>query len=410
MSRWPASSTAGKTWYGNPLLTDTNQDGVFDGAGVEPSKPDTDGDGTPDLYDLRRRRGWGARRGGHLRARSATRPAAASPSPSPKPARCSLTVDGLNPGSYTYVDLQLRPTNPDRLWYAFNVLNWPKDEKGNAQDWDGATFYDYCVRTGGSNCKMAPDDNGDIKLVPMLEVAMPDLSTLPRRGNGSVDKELLATTTASPYSRPATAPGWSMCPSPWWKTPSPRARSLSAASCLPGRGDLEAPAGAAGVGDQHAQRAVRERRSCAGDPKKNGNKGDNKVIILHAYYDDFLITGFNVREDRGVDMAIVYEDPAPDTDAQRGRRPLPDDHRAAGQLFHQPRLRPCEPGAVHRQRAAGYHHRGHRQRWDHATNTGITEGSAGASATICRWKPIPFRAQDEATMTRAAGRSPPDSR
>ena len=42
---------AGKTWYGNPLLADTNQDGVFDGAEWDPSKPDTDGDGTPDLYD-----------------------------------------------------------------------------------------------------------------------------------------------------------------------------------------------------------------------------------------------------------------------------------------------------------------------------------------------------------------------
>ena len=42
--------------------------------------------------------------------------------------------------------------------------------------------------------------------------------------------------------------------------------------------------------------------------------GDNQVVVLHAYYTDFYLTGLNVREDRGVDMAIVYEDPATDTD------------------------------------------------------------------------------------------------
>ena len=82
----------------------------------------------------------------------------------------TLTVDGLQANRYTYVDLQLRPSNPDQLWYAFNVLNWPKDEKGNMQDWDGKTFFDPCITDGGTNCQMKPDANGDIKLVPMLEM------------------------------------------------------------------------------------------------------------------------------------------------------------------------------------------------------------------------------------------------
>ena len=38
---------------------------------------------------------------------------------------------------------------------------------------------------------MTPDANGDIKLVPMLEVALSDLSSLPRTGSGALDEALL---------------------------------------------------------------------------------------------------------------------------------------------------------------------------------------------------------------------------
>ncbi len=44
-----------------------------------------------------------------------------------------------------------------------------------------------------------------------------------------------------------------------------------------------------------------------------GTDGHNQVQIVHTYYDDFTLTGFNVRENRGTEYGIVYEDPSVDT-------------------------------------------------------------------------------------------------
>ncbi len=41
-----------KTWYGNPLLADSNADGIIDSLEWNLTAPDRDSDGTPDLYDL----------------------------------------------------------------------------------------------------------------------------------------------------------------------------------------------------------------------------------------------------------------------------------------------------------------------------------------------------------------------
>ena len=86
-----------------------------------------------------------------------------------------------------YVEFQIRPENPDHLWYAFNVLDWPSEELGQMQERDeqGVTFYDLCANglTAGQspadNCTQR-DDNGDVKLIPMLEIQIPANSqTLP---------------------------------------------------------------------------------------------------------------------------------------------------------------------------------------------------------------------------------------
>src|SRR5690606_3952654 len=47
---------------------------------------------------------------------------------------------------------------------------------------------------------------------------------------------------------------------------------------------------------------------------KNGQDYHNRVETVFTYYDDFRLTAFNVREDNGVDYALIYEDPAIDAD------------------------------------------------------------------------------------------------
>ena len=50
----------------------------------------------------------------------------------------------------TFVDLQLRPTNPAHLTYAFNVLDWPSgDAEGQVQRVLDTTFADGMKRRGG---------------------------------------------------------------------------------------------------------------------------------------------------------------------------------------------------------------------------------------------------------------------
>jgi hypothetical protein len=83
------------------------------------------------------------------------------------------------------VDLQLRPTNPRHLTFAQNVLDWPTgDAQGQVQRLQPSTFGD--LRQPGTGLPLFSDpadsaNNGDLRLVPMLEVTMPqDTRDLPR--------------------------------------------------------------------------------------------------------------------------------------------------------------------------------------------------------------------------------------
>ncbi|MCE7988086.1 MAG: DUF11 domain-containing protein [Caldilinea sp. CFX5] len=139
----------GKQWHTNPTELDSNGDGLSDEEEWRtPTLPgqDTDNDGTPDLFDrdndndgvpdnvdISPARRW-------TTIFSDTNP-------------LQLAVDGLTAGKTALVEFQLRPTNPDHLWYALNKLDWPADSAGNVQDRDNR-----------------PDDTD---LIPMLEIRIP---------------------------------------------------------------------------------------------------------------------------------------------------------------------------------------------------------------------------------------------
>ena len=114
----------GTTWYTDPQELDSNGDGIGDGqewtlraSGGIPADSDNnqvpdlfdddnDGDGVPDDVDLS--------------------PYTGDPTVFNKDNPFSLVLNELNPGKLTYVEFQLRPTNPDHIWYAYNVLDWPE--------------------------------------------------------------------------------------------------------------------------------------------------------------------------------------------------------------------------------------------------------------------------------------------
>ena len=170
----------GTQWYSNPTKASTLNDEIPDGQKCPawPACLDTNDNGIPDLLD-RDMDGDGVPNTSDLTplGMSATTFSEYQP--------LLLTVNGLEPNTPTYVEFQIRPDNANHLWYAFNVLDWPDgDIQGQIQR-DNTftstgrikTFFDVCVQAsiaGGGDplqpCRMSPEDNGDIKLVPMLEI------------------------------------------------------------------------------------------------------------------------------------------------------------------------------------------------------------------------------------------------
>ena len=142
----------GRTWYTDPNDEDTNDDQLTDGQEWSGPAWDTDGDGTPDLFD---RDNDGDNVPDYLDVSPFTKWDTVFNANSP----FQLNVSGLTPGQPALVEFQLRPTNPDHLWYALNALDWPNDEKGNIVDVNGST--------------------DDVRLLPMLEIDLASPGNLP---------------------------------------------------------------------------------------------------------------------------------------------------------------------------------------------------------------------------------------
>lgn len=177
----------GQHWYSNPINPDTNNDGLVDTLECWNTLPaslpattacdrDTDGDSTPDLF-TRDNDGDGV--SDWMDAAPDRVLGSASPFNAQNPFK--LIIDNLEtaPSGKGYpvlVDFQIRPTNPEHLTYALNVLDWPTgDDQGQVQRLEATTFANFMnpqPPVGNANW------NGDMRLVPMLEIKMTG-ATLP---------------------------------------------------------------------------------------------------------------------------------------------------------------------------------------------------------------------------------------
>ncbi|MFQ5594170.1 MAG: LamG-like jellyroll fold domain-containing protein, partial [Anaerolineae bacterium] len=179
----------GKRWYSDPLSPDTNNDGLLDTMECWGTLPDlttasnkadsttasnkacdldTDGDGTPNLFDRDNDNDGVSDRVDLAPNKKLDGFGQSNP--------FKLVVDNLQKksgsnGYPVFVDFQIRPANPDHLSYAMNVLDWPAgDKEGQIQRTKNTTFADLM------NPKPPSDNanwNGDMRLVPMLEIKMP---------------------------------------------------------------------------------------------------------------------------------------------------------------------------------------------------------------------------------------------
>ncbi len=325
-------------WVTDPLLSDSNNDGISDGMEcVERTykgdwsqysysthtlgsavchdtdsdeipdvfDEDNDGDGVPDNVDLSP--------GGKLTSTN----------------QFNLVVNNLSGNEPVFVDIQLVPTNPKHLWYALNVLDWPDgDEKGQIQRKTGNNST-YATKYGTSNDDPS-SGNGDMRLVPMLEISIPwDPSTF---GNLPVKPDVINPITAS-------------TPLEDWLDKSKLEVYGVAVKKKDNNGNMVAyvplnlvndsmqasrVAFSARIpyfptstkwGQAHQMRLVWLIRGlidykcdpAQGDPncQANGWSLDNDQII-QTYYEDFSLTGLVVREDLGLDLVALFENPAVD--------------------------------------------------------------------------------------------------
>ena len=161
-----------KLWFTDPLQMDTNRDGLTDAVEAGPdinndnipdSLYDTDGDDVPDLYDSDND-GDGVPDSIDLSPFTWTGMDAPYSAVNP----FNLTLNGLKPGEPVFADLQIRPVNPNHLWYAYNVLDWPTDKEGQIQDWDNVTFAQKTIADAepGDPAPPAVQNQGDLRLTP----------------------------------------------------------------------------------------------------------------------------------------------------------------------------------------------------------------------------------------------------
>ena len=165
----PMFSCAGCFW---PLPVasvgiDSNGDGQGDGiewglkaeGGLLDAPQDTDGDNTPDLFDMDND-GDGVPDGKDLAPFAKGSATFAESNP------LALTLSNLTDDKSVLVEFQVRPQDQKHLNFAFNVLDWPQDSVGQVRDVDGKSYADLATAQG--RAPDANEANGDMKLIPML--------------------------------------------------------------------------------------------------------------------------------------------------------------------------------------------------------------------------------------------------
>ncbi|MCB0080063.1 MAG: hypothetical protein KDE47_03995, partial [Caldilineaceae bacterium] len=303
-------SFGGKTWYSDPLDfdLDSNNDGIGDGQERDKDKngtlDDTDGDGIPDLYAADNDGDGVPDRKDLSPFRSVSSVTFNNTTP------LQLTLANLTANTPTFLDFQLRPQDAKHLTYAFHVLDWPLDSAGQIQDVDNKTYADIAAAAG-----RVADVNeawGDVKLVPMLEIRIDGTNdNLPSQAEltpfGITVRNLDAAGTKKSVLVPLNVvqdekTGMRVAfrarmryqPTGTWTTPH-AVRLAWVVQAL-----TDSPC------DPKAENAAAQ--GCAADGYIH-----NSTNPIHVYYDDFLLTGMTVHEDRGASMAVIYEDPAVDT-------------------------------------------------------------------------------------------------
>ncbi len=334
----------GQQWYLDPNESDTNSDGLtdsqecyvwyplsdeFDPNGI---CPDTDADGTPDVFDddndndnvLDMDDLDSDAKGAEIYTHD-------------NPLKVSAT--GLQTDNPVLMELQFRPTAADHLAYSGLILDWPSgDYEGQIQRALTTTF-----ATTADEDAYSTDSNasyGDIKIFPMLEIYIPysegHYGNLPvnstyvgiSRTLGLTVSQWLDTTELDPYGITVVDAD---------ETSGDLVAYVPLVSTSSSAGDTTVAFSAQIVyfptqdswGADHEYRVTWIVQMitdyCAdgvdedgdGDPDNEDStecEREDDLSIIHSYEEEWEMTGFSISEEQGYDVTLIYEDPSQDPD------------------------------------------------------------------------------------------------
>ena len=341
----------GQQWYLDPNEADTNSDGLNDGLECEvwyPGSdefdetavcPDTDNDGTPDLFDDDNDDD-GVLDIDDISPDSKGTAVYDGDNP------LQVTIDGLQTEKPILIDLQFRPTEEDHLTYSGLILDWPTgDYEGQIQRTLTTTF----ATTDDADAYSTDDDAsyGDIKIFPMLEIYIPyqdgHYGNLPVNSSyAGISRTLdltisqwLDTTELDPYSITIVDAD---------ETSGDLAAYVPLVATISNTGDgavafaaqmVYYPSqGSNGIVDWGAGHQYRVTwvvqmitDNCIdgldededGDPDNEDGtqcEREDDLNIIHTYEEAWQLTGYAVSEQHSYDAALLYENPIEDEDLE----------------------------------------------------------------------------------------------
>ncbi|MEM7111243.1 MAG: LamG-like jellyroll fold domain-containing protein [Chloroflexota bacterium] len=328
---------ASTTWYLDPFELDSNKDGIDDGLECEPWRfisashdetavcPDTDRDGEPDVFDS-------DNDGDGVPDSVDLSPFTADKTVYSEDNLLNVNFANLTMHEPVFMDVQMVPTNRENITLFGNVLDWPSgDDQGQIQRVLNTTW----ANTSDTNSRStSPNASfGDVRLVPMLEVAMPygsgHYANLPlkaayqntsRNINTPVD-DWLDKTKLDPYGivvQDATDNSGDLVaylPVSLVQDSDGGGNVAFAARML--YWPMQGSNNVATWGQDQQLRLVwfvqmLTDKCPENNPSCAANQRVEDMSLVHIYDDSWQLAGLEVTEDRGLDVGILYEDPTRD--------------------------------------------------------------------------------------------------
>ncbi|MEZ4867006.1 MAG: LamG-like jellyroll fold domain-containing protein [Caldilineaceae bacterium] len=319
-------TVGGQSWYLDPRSSDSNGDGFTDAmecsvrvdvvlteyfaTDTYATCPDTDGDGVPDVFDF-------DNDGDGVPDNIDSAPNAAQ---TVTDKQFGFALAGYAADRSLTVNLELRPTDDRHLWWNDNALDWPEqDVEGQVQ-----RVTDETIR-----------GDGDMRLSPMLEVAIPYAAANPTRG-----LPVRAGVTAAAVGKNTPVSEWldqEQLDAYGIVVSGPRAEDgliylyAPLTTIRDEMGDTpvafgatlfyEMASGAGGWGANHQMRLLwivnGLNDSCEAPTDLSANAAKaycadyanwiSKQTVFQTYYDDFRVTGLTVEQDLGASALMIAQ-------------------------------------------------------------------------------------------------------